>query len=64
MNMDCVTGKPISETQLPERFASSDYQVLLVANKYQTGFDQPLLASDVRGQATRRRAGRADACRV
>ena len=43
MNMDCVTGKPISETQLPERFGSSDYQVLLVANKYQTGFDQPLL---------------------
>jgi type I restriction enzyme, R subunit len=28
---------------LPERFASPDYQVLLVANKYQTGFDQPLL---------------------
>ncbi len=43
MNTDCVTGKPISETQLPERFGSSDYQVLLVANKYQTGFDQPLL---------------------
>ena len=33
----------ISENQLPERFASPDYQVLLVANKYQTGFDQPLL---------------------
>ena len=29
--------------QLPERFESPDYQVLLVANKYQTGFDQPLL---------------------
>lgn len=43
MNPDLVTGKPISEAQLPERFASSDYQVLLVANKYQTGFDQPLL---------------------
>jgi type I restriction enzyme R subunit len=43
MNSDCVTGKPISEMQLPERFGSSDYQVLLVANKYQTGFDQPLL---------------------
>jgi type I restriction enzyme R subunit len=43
MNTDCVTGKPISEAQLPERFGSSDYQVLLVANKYQTGFDQPLL---------------------
>lgn len=43
MNTDVVTGKPISESQLPERFASIDYQVLLVANKYQTGFDQPLL---------------------
>jgi type I restriction enzyme R subunit len=28
---------------LPERFATSEYQVLLVAEKYQTGFDQPLL---------------------
>lgn len=45
MNLDVVTGKPISESQLPERFASSDYQVLLVANKYQTGFDQPLLCA-------------------
>ncbi|MCC6347669.1 MAG: type I restriction endonuclease subunit R, partial [Nitrospirales bacterium] len=43
MNTDIVTGKPISELQLPERFDSPDYQVLLVANKYQTGFDQPLL---------------------
>ena len=45
MNTDVVSGKPISESQLPDRFASSDYQVLLVANKYQTGFDQPLLAA-------------------
>ncbi|MBK6728414.1 MAG: type I restriction endonuclease subunit R [Xanthomonadales bacterium] len=45
MNMDCVSGKGISEKQLPERFASPDYQVLLVANKYQTGFDQPLLCA-------------------
>jgi type I restriction enzyme R subunit len=45
MNIDVVTGKPISESQLPERFDSSDYQVLLVANKYQTGFDQPLLCA-------------------
>lgn len=43
MNTDIVTGKPISEAQLPERFDSGDYQILLVANKYQTGFDQPLL---------------------
>ena len=45
MNIDMVTNKPISEGALPERFASSDYQVLLVANKYQTGFDQPLLCA-------------------
>ena len=45
MNPDAVTGKPIPESQLPDRFASSDYQVLLVANKYQTGFDQPLLCA-------------------
>lgn len=45
MNTDCVTGAPISEKQLPARFASPDYQVLLVANKYQTGFDQPLLCA-------------------
>jgi type I restriction enzyme R subunit len=43
MNTDIVTGKPISEAALPVRFDSPDYQVLLVANKYQTGFDQPLL---------------------
>ncbi len=43
MNSDVVSGRPISEKQLPGRFSSSDYQVLLVANKYQTGFDQPLL---------------------
>jgi len=45
MNRDIITGKPISEGHLPERFESMDYQVLLVANKYQTGFDQPLLQS-------------------
>lgn len=43
MNLDVITGKPISEGQLPGRFESPDYRVLLVANKYQTGFDQPLL---------------------
>jgi type I restriction enzyme R subunit len=33
----------VKEKELPEKFASSEYQVLLVAEKYQTGFDQPLL---------------------
>ena len=33
----------IREKELPEKFATNEYQVLLVAEKYQTGFDQPLL---------------------
>jgi type I restriction enzyme R subunit len=33
----------IREKELPEAFATSEFQVLLVAEKYQTGFDQPLL---------------------
>ena len=33
----------ISERELPNKFDSQEYQVLLVAEKYQTGFDQPLL---------------------
>ncbi len=35
----------IRESELPDYFATQDYQVLLVAEKYQTGFDQPLLHS-------------------
>ncbi len=31
------------ESQTAERFATGDYQVLIVAEKFQTGFDQPLL---------------------
>ncbi len=31
------------EKELPRKFASSEYQLLIVADKYQTGFDQPLL---------------------
>ncbi|MXW53615.1 MAG: type I restriction endonuclease subunit R [Gemmatimonadetes bacterium] len=33
----------IRQKELPEKFATKEYQVLLVAEKYQTGFDQPLL---------------------
>lgn len=36
-------NKGIKEKELPEKFSSDEYQVLLVAEKYQTGFDQPLL---------------------
>lgn len=31
------------EKELPKKFDTNDYQVLIVAEKYQTGFDQPLL---------------------
>src|SRR5690606_14616353 len=30
----------VREKELPEKFATQEYQVLLVAEKYQTGFDQ------------------------
>ena len=43
MNIDPVSNKPISEAALPAKFDTPDYQILLVAEKYQTGFDQPLL---------------------
>lgn len=33
----------LPERELPERFAGESYRVLIVAEKYQTGFDQPLL---------------------
>ena len=33
----------IKEKELPEKFSTPEYHVLLVAEKYQTGFDQPLL---------------------
>ena len=33
----------IKYSELPKRFHGDEYQVLLVAEKYQTGFDEPLL---------------------
>jgi type I restriction enzyme R subunit len=42
MNLD-KAGKRISESALRDAFEGDDFQLLLVANKYQTGFDQPLL---------------------
>ncbi len=33
----------IKEKELPEKFATDEYQFLIVAEKYQTGFDEPLL---------------------
>ena len=34
-----------AETELPKRFDQGDYHVLVVAEKYQTGFDQPKLCA-------------------
>ncbi|WP_276421630.1 type I restriction endonuclease subunit R [Lactococcus garvieae] len=36
-------GSQVKENQLKETFHTSDYNVLIVAEKYQTGFDEPLL---------------------
>lgn len=40
-----VSMNGIREDDLPEAFDGSNYQVLLVANKYQTGFDQDKLCA-------------------
>ena len=40
---EVAMNKGLSESELPEAFEREDYRVLLVAEKYQTGFDQPLL---------------------
>lgn len=40
-----VSVNGFSEEDLPDKFNSESYQVLLVANKYQTGFDQPKLVA-------------------
>jgi type I restriction enzyme, R subunit len=45
MNKNPTTGKPLAETELRRAFAGDEYNVLIVANKYQTGFDQPLLCA-------------------
>ena len=36
-------GTTIKEKQLPDEFNSDEYSILIVAEKYQTGFDEPLL---------------------
>lgn len=42
LNID-KEGNRIKESQLKEAFHSDDFNVLIVAEKYQTGFDEPLL---------------------
>lgn len=36
-----LTG--FGEKELPQKFSEEEYKILIVADKYQTGFDQPLL---------------------
>jgi len=43
LNKENRYGYHIKESQLPEYFESEDFNMLVVAEKYQTGFDQPLL---------------------
>ena len=38
-----VSMNGIKAKELPKKFDTEEYQILLVAEKYQTGFDQPLL---------------------
>ncbi len=38
-----AAGKSIPETATAETFKQNEYRLLIVANKFQTGFDQPLL---------------------
>jgi len=40
---EVAMNEGLAESELPEAFERDDYRVLLVAEKYQTGFDQPLL---------------------
>lgn len=40
-----VSVNGFAEEQLPAKFDTNDYQILIVANKYQTGFDQDKLCA-------------------
>ena len=40
---EVAMNEGLAESELPETFEGDEYRVLLVAEKYQTGFDQPLL---------------------
>lgn len=43
--MNAIDGKPLGEKKLPDEFDKDEYGILVVAEKYQTGFDQPKLAA-------------------
>ncbi|MBD0866211.1 MAG: type I restriction endonuclease subunit R [Rhodobacteraceae bacterium] len=39
------TANGFAETELPQQFDTDEYRILIVAEKYQTGFDQPKLVA-------------------
>jgi type I restriction enzyme R subunit len=41
--MNKIAGRPLPESKLADEFAKPEYGILVVAEKYQTGFDQPKL---------------------
>jgi type I restriction enzyme R subunit len=41
--MNSIPGNPIPESATADTFALDDYRIIIAANKFQTGFDQPLL---------------------
>jgi type I restriction enzyme R subunit len=43
--MNKIAGKPLPESRLPGEFDKAEYGILVVAEKYQTGFDQPKLVA-------------------
>lgn len=40
-----ATANGFAETELPKKFDTGEFQILVVAEKYQTGFDQPKLVA-------------------
>ena len=56
----CVTGKPISEEQLPERFRIAGLSSAAGGEQIPDRLRSAVAAGHVRGQATRRRAGGAN----
>ena len=52
---------PIGEQQTAAEFAKPEYRFLVVASKFQTGFDQPLLHTMYVDKKLGRRERRADA---
>lgn len=40
-----ASANGFAETELPKKFDSDEFQILVVAEKYQTGFDQPKLVA-------------------